>query len=77
MVSATVRHQRVAAASDGASLAQKLTKKDVAAFRAHVKLERFARAARDAEEVRKLGAGFPGSQVCAWRLDGLADEKNR
>lgn len=40
------------------TLAQKLTKKDVAILRAHIKLERAARAAHDAEEVRKLGAGF-------------------
>lgn len=40
------------------ALAKKLTKKDVAALRAHVKLERTAQAAHDAEEVRKLGAGF-------------------
>jgi DNA-binding GntR family transcriptional regulator len=40
------------------TLAQKLTKKDVSALRAHIKLERAARAAHDAEEVRKLGGGF-------------------
>ncbi|PZO14100.1 MAG: GntR family transcriptional regulator [Burkholderiales bacterium] len=40
------------------ALARRLTKKDVAALRAHVKLERAARAANDVEEVRKLGAGF-------------------
>ena len=40
------------------TLAQKLTRKDVAALRAHVKLERAARTARNAEEVRRLGAGF-------------------
>ncbi|RZL86621.1 MAG: GntR family transcriptional regulator [Variovorax sp.] len=40
------------------TLAQKITEKNVAALRAHVKLENAARAASDAEGVRRLGAAF-------------------
>jgi len=40
------------------TLAQSLTRKDVAALRAHVKLERAARLAKQDEEVRRLGGNF-------------------
>lgn len=40
------------------TLSRSLTRKTITALRAHVRKERSARAANDAEAVRKLGAGF-------------------